>query len=203
MALFHTGHLGSYDGLSQNSKRRRLEKVKPKVRAQKKFVSFAMDRTGRCGLQQHNEVRAHHYTEDDIQNAWYSPREYKEFIRDCRLVLERVDEAGGDLKRLELASNDTTSGSKEVVVCIRGLEDQIVPRVHRLKRKRRRDLIQTVVQQHAWHKQLHIMMTMGGCTNDSVNTRVREVSLSLSAVSARWAVELGAFDETYVRTSYT
>lgn len=128
-----------------------------------------------------DQIREHHYTDDEVRNTWYSQCDYKRFINECRGVIRKADESRGHLQKLSTCHDDTT--------CIRGLEDQLVPRINRLKQKQKKGLIDMVVRQQVIHK---LTGTFDAC-------RIRSISMIFSHDSKKWAMELAANDEAFVR----
>jgi hypothetical protein len=134
------------------------------------------------------DVREYRYPDDEIQNSWYSSGDYKRFVQDCREVLRRADECRSKLQMLSPSCHDEAS------CCVRGLEDQLVPRINRLKHKRKKGLIDMVVRQHVIDKMIG---TSDACCS------IRSISTSFSSDSKRRALELAAYDEAFVRESMT
>ena len=114
------------------------------------------------------EIHSYEITKDDVDNAWYSPQQYKDFISDCRSILEtvrsrrhsrhdhrRLDDTDGavhddkTVAAAEAAVHDEDDEDEASSCCTRGLEDQLVAQTQRMKLKRRRYLIKTVVEQYA------------------------------------------------------
>ena len=129
------------------------------------------------------EIRKHHYDKDEVQNSWYSQRDYKRFLDDCRCVIRKADESRWHFQNLSTCQDDT--------ICIRGLEDQLIPRITRFKQKRKKGLIDMVVRQQTIH---NLTGTFDAC-------RIRSISVLCSSDSRKWAMELAAYDEAFVRQS--
>jgi hypothetical protein len=117
------------------------------------------------------------YTEEDLRNAWYSGSDYGEFMNECRVALKKVDSVDGDMEKLDPYEE----------VCMRGLEDQTIPEVFHLKRRRKKTLIHLVVNQQEMHKM----------TGNVDAGRLRAISMMFSKQAKEWAVDLGALDEAY------
>lgn len=118
-------------------------------------------------------IHSHEYTQQDIQNAWYSRQHYKDFVSDCKSILESVrggnrptDECvlPADQKNYEDTGVATPTATTQSVSTFerkrhvdescttRGLESQIVSSNLRMQLRRRRYLIKTVVEQYAFCK---------------------------------------------------
>jgi hypothetical protein len=116
-----------------------------------------------------------HATKNDDQRAWYYGAEYNGFKDECREVLRNVDAVKGDLTKID--------GNK---YCIRGLEDQVVPRVYHQRRKRKKCIIQMVLRQQDLHRQM-------GISNPQ---KLHTICELYSKQSKAWALELAALDAT-------
>mmetsp|Transcript_24955 Transcript_24955/g.40842 ORF Transcript_24955/g.40842 Transcript_24955/m.40842 type:complete len:226 (-) Transcript_24955:150-827(-) len=127
-------------------------------------------------------ICTYEYTDDDIQNAWYTRAEYDVFVDECRTLIMAVTSVGsGEFLRETLTtSNDT---------CTRGLEDQIIPQLNRLKKQRKRGLIQMVLRQQEIQKLI-------GCFDVE---RIRSISILFSNPSREWATKLASHDDAFVR----
>jgi hypothetical protein len=112
-------------------------------------------------------------TEEDAQRAWYCDAEYDSFKDECREVLMNVDAVKGDLAKVD--------GNK---YCLRGLEDQIAPRVYYLRRKRKKSLIQMVLRQQDLHRQM-------GISNPQ---KLHTICEMYSKHSKYWALKLATLD---------
>jgi hypothetical protein len=114
-----------------------------------------------------------HVTIEDDQRAWYYAAEYHGFKDECREILRNVDAVKGDLAKI--------NGNKD---CLRGLEEQVIPRVYHLRRKRKRFLIQMVLGQQNLHRQM-------GISNPQ---KLHAICELYSKQSKDWALELAALD---------
>jgi hypothetical protein len=122
-----------------------------------------------------NQGPSWHVTKTDNQRAWYYGAEYNSFKDECREALRNVDAVKGDLTKID--------GNK---YCLRGLEDQVIPRVYHLRRKRKRSLIQMVLRQQNLHRQM-------GISNPQ---KLHTICELYSKQSKDWALELAALDAT-------
>jgi hypothetical protein len=146
------------------------------------------------------EVREYRYPAEEVPKAWYSDRDYKRFVQECRdVILRKLDECSmfAVQKQEKPASSPQQQQQQPCCVdeasscCIRGLEDQLVPRINRLKVTRRRGLIKMVVRQHVIDKMIG--------TSDACG--IRSISASFSSDSKQRALDLAAYDAAFVRNS--
>lgn len=114
-----------------------------------------------------------HVTKEDDQRAWYYAAEYHSFKDECRQALKNVDAVKGDLTKIDCNK-----------YCLRGLEDQISPRVYHIRRKRKRFLIQMVLGQQDLHRQM-------GMSNPQ---KLHTICELYSKQSKDWALELATLD---------
>jgi hypothetical protein len=121
---------------------------------------------------ENDDTECHYYTKEDVHNAWYCQLDYSSFTNECRLALRQVDAVNGKVDRLDSQ------------LCMRGLEDQIVPQIFHFKRKRKKSLIQMVMCQHEMHK----------TTGNVDASRIRAISVMFSRASKEFALDLGALD---------
>ena len=114
-----------------------------------------------------------HVTKEDDQRAWYNAAEYHSFKDECRQVLRNVDAVKGDLTKIDCNK-----------YCLRGLEDQVIPRDYHMRRKRKRFLIQMVLGQQDLHRQM-------GISNPQ---KLHTICELYAKKSKDWALELAALD---------
>ena len=115
------------------------------------------------------------YTEDDYENSWYNQSDYRHFSDECKRVLKETDAVVGEVHKID-----------DSLFCVRGLEDQIIPSVSLMKRKRKRALIKMIIEQHK------IQRTRPRMPTDSEH--IRDISALFSSRSRSWARELGLLD---------
>lgn len=115
------------------------------------------------------------YTEADYENSWYSQADYKGFSDECKRVLKETDSVVGEVHKID-----------GTIFCVRGLEDQIIPSVSVMKRKRKRALIKMIIQQYKMQK------ARPSVPIDS--DHIRHMSALFSTRSKSWARELGLLD---------
>ena len=116
-----------------------------------------------------------HVTKEDDQRAWHNAAEHHSFKDECRQALRNVDAVkGGDLTKIDCDNK----------CCLRGLEDQVIPRDYHMRRKRKRFLIQMVLGQQDLHRQM-------GTSNPQ---KLHVVCELCSKKSKDWALELAALD---------
>jgi len=82
-------------------------------------------------------------------DLWYQRHEYVTFVQDCRrhVVLQFQQQGNGGQE-----VGDTTKREDTSTVCVRGLEDHLIPGLYLMKRERKKALIRMIVRQHRVNK---------------------------------------------------
>lgn len=118
------------------------------------------------------------YSEIDLGNSWYGKSDYMDFANECRRVLRETDAVVGEVQKIDASE-----------FCVRGLEDQIIPSISQMKRKRKRVLIKMIIRQHRILKKAPLPKGP-----DDWCESIREISVLMSSRSRKWARELGVLD---------
>jgi hypothetical protein len=121
------------------------------------------------------KVHHRHFTQEDLDSAWYAEGNYGAFENDCRDALDHADSLNGNLALIDHSKH-----------CIRGLESLLIPEEFYLKRKRNRILVRVILQQQELDAKLGI----------SDPGRLKDICEMISRQSNKWALELGALDSS-------
>ena len=121
-------------------------------------------------------------TPEDITNSWYTKVEYDSFIDDCKSEIEKA--------RSGVYGTTFKAINQNIFCSPRGLEEHIVPKYIVVKKQRRRGLIKMMLQQQQMQKYI------GGGFDHEHN---RSISVMFSDSSTKWAVDLAAQDEEFVK----
>ena len=119
--------------------------------------------------QEEPEIRVRHMSDDDLQQAWYSPAECARFKQDTRNTINAAVMGGQK-------SNDS---------CLRGLEHHLSVETMLYHKQRRRNFIFSILNQQQMQRQL-------GMYNNEISLRM--ISFMNSKQSRDEAVQLGALD---------
>ena len=125
-------------------------------------------------------------------DLWYQRHEYISFIQDCRrhVVSQfQQQEKGGQ------EVGDPTKSEDCLNVCVRGLEDHLVPGLYLMKRERKKALIRMIVRQHRVNKdQSHNVADHHGRSTMDLES-LRSISTMFSHQSTYVALNRAIIDE--------
>jgi hypothetical protein len=112
-----------------------------RTKQQKKSVQFSP----------HLYVRTFESTRSYAPDLWYQRDEYISFMQDCRrhvvLQIQHQEKEGAPTEVGNLMKSEDSFN-----VCVRGLEDHLIPGLYLMKRERKKTLIRMIVRQHHANK---------------------------------------------------
>lgn len=122
-----------------------------------------------------NKVTYRHVLKEELQQAWYSDSEYKNFHVDRVQTIRALRQAKGDLSALD--------GEQH---CIRGLEMQATPEIFRFRAKGIKSTIRKVLQQQKAQREFGLKDdTSLGLVSVVYSKKARDFATALAAIDSQ------------------